>query len=608
MKVIAACLVLVFAAVVQSAPSTRSSFKVKETIIPPRGWTRQGRAPGNSPIELRIALPQANFPLLEQHLYEVSDPFHERYGQHLTQDEVYDLIAPHDESIDMVDEWLGTYGLFEEHFNRSPGRDWVKVKVPISVAEEMLDTEYYVWTHTDGDSIVRTTTYSLPAHLHDHIELIQPTTLFSTLKGMRTTFRFDKDSQINVAANAPPINVPTASGGHVDASCNGTITITCLLELYNAVGYNASATSGNHIGITGYLEQFANEQDLQSFFADQRPQAVGSSFKTIFINGGENNQSLAEAGAEANLDTQFAFGLTFPTPATFFSTGGSPPFIPDILTPTDSNEPYTEWLDFILNDPNPPQTISTSYADDEQTVPVSFAQRVCAGFAQLGARGVSLTFSSGDGGVGDGDPDPASQECFSNDGTNRTMFIPLFPPSCPFVTAVGGTIFIPEVAVSFSGGGFSNVFTRPSFQQVAVTEFLKTLAPGTYAGLFNPNGRAIPDVAAQADLFKIFLGGEAGLIGGTSAAAPTFAGFISLLNDARLRAHLPPLGFLNPLLYAIGQLHPSGFNDITVGNNPGCGTEGFNATKGWDPVTGNGTPNFGVLKELVTGALAGAAR
>lgn len=49
----------------------------------------------------------------------------------------------------------------------------------------------------------------------------------------------------------------------------------------------------------------------------------------------------------------------------------------------------------------------------------------------IGARGVTLTFSSGDGGVGDGDPDPATQECFTNDGRNKTEFLPAFPPSCP---------------------------------------------------------------------------------------------------------------------------------------------------------------------------------
>ena len=57
-------------------------------------------------------------------------------------------------------------------------------------------------------------------------------------------------------------------------------------------------------------------------------------------SGGMNNQTYAAAGVEANLDTQFAYGLTHPTPATFYSTGGSPPYIPDAVTPTDTNEPY----------------------------------------------------------------------------------------------------------------------------------------------------------------------------------------------------------------------------------------------------------------------------
>ena len=90
--------------------------------------------------------------------------------------------------------------------------------------------------------------------------------------------------------------------------------------------------------------------------------------------------------------------------------------------------------------------------------------------------------------------------------------------------------------------------------------------------------QGIPDVAAEADLFKIFLSTTPILIGGTSASSPAFAGFVSLLNDARLKAGLPSLGFLNPLIYAIGELEPTAFNDITVGNNPGCGTNGFNVS------------------------------
>ena len=60
---------------------------------------------------------------------------------------------------------------------------------------------------------------------------------------------------------------------------------------------------------------------------------------------------------------------------------------------------------------------------------------------------------------------------------------------------------------------------------------------------------------------------------GTSAAAPAFAGIISMLNDARLSKGKPSLGFLNPLLYS---KLSGAFNDVTSGSNPGCGTTGFN--------------------------------
>ncbi|EIW61376.1 tripeptidyl peptidase A [Trametes versicolor FP-101664 SS1] len=603
MRSLSVWLSVALATVVVAVPSKDGAHKLKESIPAPRGWTKSAPAPADHIIELRIALPQPNFAELERHLYEVSDPFHDRYGQHLSKEEVESLVTPEPESVHLVNEWLASHGLYEDSLSRSPAKDWVLVKVPVTLAEAMLKTEYHVWTHdASGESVVRTTEYSVPEHLDAHVELVQPTTMFSRMRSLKTTFHIN-DVQEKVAAApaaAPPISIPSASGGHVDASCNQTITITCLQQLYNAVGFTPSTKHGNEIGITGYLEEFANIQDLQSFYADQRPDALNSSFTTVLINGGLNNQTLSEAGGEANLDTQFAYGLTFPTPGTFWSTGGRPPFKPDTITTTDTNEPYTEWLDFVLAQPKLPQSISTSYADDEQTVPVSFAKRVCAGFAQLGARGTSLMFSSGDGGVGDGEEDPALQECFTNDGRNATRFVPLFPPSCPFVTAVGGTIHVPETAVFFSGGGFSDLFPRPAYQELAVSKFLKTLAPGTYKGLFNPNGRAIPDVAAQADLFRVFLSGRPVSIGGTSAAAPTFTGIVSLLNAARLEKGLPPLGFLNPLVYAIQALDPTAFNDITVGNNPGCGTPGFNATKGWDPITGVGTPNFGKLKDIVT--------
>lgn len=108
-------------------------------------------------------------------------------------------------------------------------------------------------------------------------------------------------------------------------------------------------------------------------------------------------------------------------------------------------------------------------------------------------------------------------------------------------------------------------------------------------------------------------GGELSRSGGTSAAAPVVASIIGLLNDARFRAGKPSLGFINPALYALGW---TGLNDITLGQSIGCNGVSiqsgqpvpgasiipwatWNATAGWDPVTGLGTPDFEKLKKLV---------
>jgi len=252
-------------------------------------------------------------------------------------------------------------------------------------------------------------------------------------------------------------------------------------------------------------------------------------------------------------------------------------------------EPYLDWLNLNTVQHSIPQSFTTSYGDDEQSVPLDYAKSVCHLFAQLGARGSSVIFASGDFGVGQGD-------CKTNYGTNSTKFLPMFPASCPYVTTVGATTGInPEVAANFSSGGFSDYFDRPKYQSKAVSTFLKGLGD-TYSGLYNPKGRATPDVAAQGVRFQIVVGGGTNNISGTSASAPTFASVVSLLNDYRITHGKPSLGFLNPMLYSVG-VH--GLNDIISGNNPGCNTSGFSAVKGWDPVTGLGTPDFVKLKSIV---------
>ena len=75
------------------------------------------------------------------------------------------------------------------------------------------------------------------------------------------------------------------AGNQIDASCNSSVTISCLKQLYNSVAYNTSATNGNKLGLTGYLGQYANNMDLQQFYQLENPSAYGSNYTFVSING-----------------------------------------------------------------------------------------------------------------------------------------------------------------------------------------------------------------------------------------------------------------------------------------------------------------------------------
>ncbi|GLB42699.1 putative pro-kumamolisin, activation domain [Lyophyllum shimeji] len=546
----------------------------------PRGWEYVSPAPADYEFDMRVGLKQDKVDDLTATLMETSDPTHAKYGKHLTVVEAEALAAPHPDSVEAVDAWLEDHGVPPANVVRSTGGGgWVVVRVSVAQAERLLGTKYNVYHHTaSSERVVRALSYSLPRELHPHVDVVTPTTYFGTPHSMRRTSFLQPDRVLQ----------PTTKDGGARADCASVITPACLRELYNTASYVPRATNVNKLGVAGFLGEWANRNDLQKFFAQFRPDAVNSSFSTVLVNGGLDNQNVP--GVEANLDIQYTTAMSFPTPNIYYSTGGSPPFIPDSQTPKNTNEPYLEWLSFVLsrNKSEIPQTITISYGDDEQTVPKEYAVKVCNLFAQLGAVGTTVFVASGDSGVGGGD-------CLTNDGTKKKLFQPAFPASCPFVTVVGGTHKIPETAVDFSGGGFSRYFGTPAYQNVTVAKYVKGLGT-TYAKLYNPAGRAYPDLAAQAYAYQVIVGGALQYVAGTSASSPTVAGVFALLNDFRLASGKPSLGFINPLIYSTAS---KGFNAVVSGSNPGCGTAGFPAKAGWNPVTGLGTPDFEKLQKLI---------
>lgn len=578
---------------------------LKERVAVPRGWHRVGAAADHDVVTLSLSLKQVQRGSIEDKLDRTSDPDSPEYLQHLSRKQVLALLKPSAASSQAVDAWLGHHNL-SSHAQRSMAGDYISMRVPVSKARELLgDAHFAVYEHKkSAERVIRTTEYHLPLPVSDHIDFVGGTTYFSTPRSLGANGLIFEE-KLDKAPFVDEGHVGVVQDNGVPASCNASaVTSLCLRELYRTHGYTPQAPDRSHIGIAGFLGEHANYEDLANFLKHQRPDAYRgkATFNYIALNGEHNNQSLQASTGEAALDIQTVEGVTWPIRTSFYSVGGSPPFKKDKNTPTNTNEPYAELLEYLLQLPDHklPDVLSISYGDDEQSVPVPYAKRVCTLFAALGLRGVSVFESSGDQGVGSTEAD----DCVTNDKRKKKTFLPSFPTTCPYITTVGATKdFGPEKATTLkfsfiiSGGGFSNLFPRPWYQAKAVPRYLKNIGT-THQGLFNPLGRAYPDVAAQGSRFVISVAKQFELISGTSASTPLFASVISLLNDARIAKHKATLGFLNPLIYKrLGGT--DAFNDVTIGNSKGCGTHGFDAQHGWDPVTGFGTPNFTSLLRRV---------
>ncbi|KAI0769591.1 family S53 protease [Trametes elegans] len=526
----------------------------------PQGFVFSGAAPPTTTLQLRLALTQSDIPGLHKALYDVSDPDSPHYGQHLTKAEVEKLVAPKPESVEAVNAWLKDNNITTS--TNSPAGDWLAFSLPVSKANELLDTEFATYTHeATRKTSTRTLAYSVPEDLKDHIQLIHPT-ISQVVSFPTSTF---------VATSLPAPSGLNAAV--IPPSCAPPIRPRCILDLYGVPNGTVATHPSNVLAVTGYDNLFANQADLQSFLTLFRPDiSSNTTFAVQTIQGGTNPQNISQAGTEPDLDTQYTVGIATGVPVVFVSVGPQGP---------PGGESFLDTANFFLSENNPPSVVTTSYTHPvESGISPALAKNICNAFAQLGARGTSILFSSGDAGVGG--------------VTNCTTFIPNVPNDCPFVTSVGATTGVnPETAAALSSGGFSNYFSTPSYQQAAVSSYIASLGI-TYAGLYNRSGRGFPDVSAQGTDVRIVVRGAQALVKGTSCSAPMFAGIVALLNDALLGAGRPPLGFLNPFFYS-----PRGaaaFTDVTSGSNPGCGTSGFPAAAGWDPVTGLGTPNYEKLK------------
>lgn len=529
----------------------------------PEGFMSKGPAPGDAALRFRLALVQNDTEGLQTKLMDVSTPSSPQYGQWLSKEEVGSFVTPKRETATAVKEWLAANGLNATVL--SPFGDWIGFETTVSHANVLFDADYSTFVHDgSGKSAIRTLAYSIPASLTAHLQLVHPTISFPAPNDVgQPVLR-------SLAKNVFRRNITSAVTP--STLCDAVMTPECVQLLYK-IPRTLASQSSNKLAVSGFLQEFANRADLRKFLEIYRTDlSPDNTFTLQTIDGGTDSQTLDEAGVEADLDVQYTIGLASGVPTVFISVG-------DQYQDGDL-EGFLDIINFLNGKSAPPQVLTTSYGQDENTISRALAYRLCNAYASLSARGVSILFSSGDGGVSGSQ----SQRC--------TTFVPTFPSGCPFVTSVGGTQnFNPETSAPFSSGGFSNYFDTPSYQTTAKAAYLTKLG-GTYAGRFNASGRGFPDVSAAGTNLEIVSSGYVTSVDGTSCSSPVFASVVSLLNDRLIAAGKPVLGFLNPFLYSTGA---DALNDITTGGNPGCNTNGFPAMAGWDPITGLGTPNWAKL-------------
>lgn len=232
-----------------------------------------------------------------------------RYGAHLSKAEVAALVAPHQNTVDQVHAWLDHHGIPKSSISPALNGDWLSLTaVPVQKANAMLGTKYGLYRHVGtNETVLRCTEYSLPEALHGHIKVVAPTTYFGTTRAMRATSFLQPNAatlddgdvalQAEIAALQAAGNLTSLAT--VPTSCGSTITPSCLRALYSTSAYTPAATSENILGISGYLEEFANTADLKTFLTKFRSDAASATFTTVEVNGGQNNQN--EPGVEARV-------------------------------------------------------------------------------------------------------------------------------------------------------------------------------------------------------------------------------------------------------------------------------------------------------------------
>ena len=506
-----------------------------------------GRLPGNQTLELTLVLPLRNQQSLRLFLGDVYNPASPNYRHFLSVNQFTENFGPTQRDYETVQQWAKENGLALAATSRN--RLIMRVNGSVQNIERALHVSMMVYQHpTEGR------TFFAPDR--------EPTTNLSV-----PLFRIGGLDNYSL-----PHPMFVRRGAH-DSGIHGNATTGscpqksfCGSDMRAAYYGSGSLTgAGQTLGLFEFLG--TDLQDLTTYYTNAGQ--VNNVPVTLLSVDGASTSCLARSGCddtEQTLDMTQALGMAPGLAGLIMYIGKSSPTLDDagIFNAMATASPLDAQL-----------SCSWSWTPPDPTTDDPF-------FLEFAAQGQNLFDAAGDSGK----------------WTKQLTFV--WPADDPNLVSVGGTSlkttgagggWASETGWSDSGGGISpNNFPIPSYQVAAA------------AGCANCSQtvRNGPDVAANAD-FSFYVCADqttctANEFGGTSFAAPMWAGYLALANQQLADQGQPPLGFINPAIYTIGlsTTYNDNFHDTLTGSN------GWQATKGFDLVTGFGSPNGPTLINSLT--------
>jgi subtilase family serine protease len=506
-------------------------------------------------LNLSISLPLRNQALLQALLTNQYDPNSPLYHKFLTPGQFQTQFGPLPATVTEVSTFLKLAGL--QISGVSTSNQFINVTAPVKTIESAFNIQLHQFTVGKNTYYAPTSDPSVPSTLSG---------LIQNVSGLDNFSLYHPGAEMNKNAN---------QGGY---------TLAQLSKAYNATGLTSQGFDGSGQNIAFLELADYNSSDIQNF--QQQNNVTGGTFQTVQVDGGSGG--LSDGTAEVELDMEVAFGI-------------APKVNELVYEGPNSNQGINDVYSQIVND-NKAKIVSISWGLCENSTGSAELQTLDQIFAQGAAQGMAFFAAAGDSGAYD-----------CGDGNVQVDS----PADDPNVTGVSGTSLTTNSDGSYGsekawscasctqqsqngtggGGGISQAFQAPTYQS--------GLNP---SGTNGQTGRYVPDVSADADPntgYTIYCTVSAAqcdpsspniVIGGTSAAAPLWAGGMALMTQSLAKQN-KTIGNLNAALYSLKE---AGFHDVTSGDNLL-----YQAGSGYDLATGLGSPDFATLAQDLANGTTG---